>query len=236
MKKRELTKNEKRIANKLNAILSGLDGYVFPDNPIAEVALVNARPGKGAGPLAYQPGNRRAKRKDCYVIFGYGIDKMMKKYQTRLQVLIWGQRKKKGKVKDVERFDKKKPLLEGIALTGLAAHEVRHRLQYHHAVKLIRRTRILLKSDRYLWVLRSIIEHFISNIKEFYKKNLKRYYAQEFDATLVQFIFMSLVNYGINTRSKKKAVEQMVAVLKIGQKQLCKNFLFKGITVFDPKD
>lgn len=233
MKKRELTRNEKKIANKLCAILTGMDRCVFPDKPMINVELVLCRPRKGSGHIAYQPQMKNSKQAECYVIFGYGIDQFVKTLKTQRRIIIWGQRTKKHKIKDYEIIDKTNPLATEEVLSGLAAHEVRHRLQFLHKVQMITRRCIHKKTDPYLWILKKITEYYTKNLV-YYTHNRRKYAALEFDASMVQYLFISLLHYGIKTNSEDQAMQQMIAVIKIKPSQLRKKFLFNDVPIFKP--
>lgn len=231
--KRELTVSETRTANRLCRILTGLDRSVFPDNPVQvkNVEIYSCAPPKGSGNILYTRNGR--KKKEGYVIFGYNIDKFVKTLTTRRHALIWGQRKKNQKIKDMEIINKTNPIKTDEVLAGLAAHEVRHRFQHQKTAELITRRGIHKRPDCYLWVLKEITKYYIKDLI-FFKRNKLHYKALEFDASIVQYLFISLMHYGIKTRSAKRATEYLVSVIKIKPSELRKDFLFPGVPLFMP--
>lgn len=236
MAKRKWTKQDKKMATQFAKILSGLDKLVFPDNPIPKIRFFSDTKPKKIPYISYGFKKCKSRKNDCYTVFGCGFSKKVRLQCNFKQHLIWGQRKKNGRIKDVELFDSKHPLRIKDVLFGMAAHEVRHRLQFHRLIRLIKKNCSRFYKDIYLFYLKQIAAKSTFGLYKYYKGNNAKRREDEFDATMVEYLVISLIHYGHGCADNETALKKLASIIMIKPSQLRKEFFFEGVPVFEMED
>lgn len=130
--KRNFSPQEWEATSLLVKAIGGIDRLVFLEDPI-KIVIIKQRRGKEIWEkVSYIPREESADGTEHYNIFAYGIDKYLEaviKKSQKVVVMVDDQ----GELMELENL----PLLTlQVLVVGIAAHEVRHRLQEYNRIKM----------------------------------------------------------------------------------------------------
>lgn len=181
--KRELREAEKDIAQKVADAIGRLDELVFSGNPIGKIIVVRRKKAKGdSWRIGYVSPENAGSEGEHYRIHGYGLDKHIQEEQKKRVILL--KELKKGRYEDLPS-----PTLEEL-LVGIAAHEVRHRVQRHFLIDL-------LSPDIPQDVTNQYIQGLIRYRKiAFEVEPPKGDYRLEFDAKAIEYMIVEMWHFG----------------------------------------
>lgn len=188
--KRKLTDAEEKMVQRIANVIGKLDGLVFPENSINKITAVRAKPPSGFYRFSYFSPENAEDGIEHYQIYGYGVDKVINEERKKRVILL-----QELKRKEYEYEDLPKLTLEEI-LIGLAAHEVRHRVQYHLPIELLS-LELLDEIDN------SYVRGLIDFIKLLYEEEPpKGDYNLEFDAKSIEYMVIEMWHWGERNASK----------------------------------
>lgn len=161
-----------RIANEIGA----MDGLIFPEDPIPEIAIVRMEPPKNRV-ISYVP--KGEGEDEHYSIYGYGLDKWVER-ELKIRIILlrdWEEGHK--------RYEDHPQRTLAELLVGIAAHEVRHRLQYlDDEIQMFSPEDAERIEDPYGWRL---VEFQISYFANVPPEDMEgRDYRKEFDAEIIE--------------------------------------------------
>lgn len=201
--KRRLTEAEEKIAQKIADAIGWLDKLVFPGDPIKKITVIRGRPkseSQGVD-VGYVSKENTEDGIEHYQIFGYGIDEEIKKELEKRIILLKGKKK-------INYQSLPKITLEEL-LIGIAAHEVRHRVQHHFPIELISYE-----------ILEDIANSYVKGLIEFIKLLFEQEppegdYKQEFDAKSIEYMIIEMWHW------KEKEVSKIASIVKAGTREIC---------------
>jgi len=184
---REVTSKEKEVIQRLTYSLHILDKLVFPANP-ANIFLFMEKPSdrehewmvrRRINPDACYIGYGEdvVKKSECYSMFCFGIDEFLARCMAKRFRLV-----KNGRILE--------KLTQDEAIVGIAAHEVRHRIQCHFP------SLELLSPALPHNLLSEYVRRAIGIYKPFFEKLPKEFRTQEFDSLAIQHLAMELFHWG----------------------------------------
>ena len=178
---KELELIEETIAMLIADRIAGLDKEVFLENPIKKIIILRMRPPSEAKRIAYIPEEDVVSNEpEHYVIYDYGLKKIIEQERQKRVILL----SKSGKSEDFTKMT-----LEEVFI-GIAAHEVRHRVQHLLSIEWFSPERAKTIDAPYF---RSLIEFrkFI-----FASHSLEGNYQREFDAKVIENLVVEKWHYG----------------------------------------
>lgn len=150
---------------------------------------------------------KTGERKDGYQIYARGISDLIEKRGALMCFT------KKGKVVRITRFKEKRRHSLEETLIGIAAHEVRHRLQYHRLIRQLGKKDINICKDKRLVRVIKFTDLVFKEERKIYREKRrpewsikKRTKASELDARIVEEIVKNRIHYGCTTKKLCKAI------------------------------
>ena len=196
--KRKFTKAEEKTAQKIADALGWLDKLVFPGNPVKKITLIQGRPKNRRVYVSYVPPENTEDGVEHYQIYGYGLDKYMKKDMEAIRViLLYDDGAEKISWENLPKIS------EHELLIGYAAHEVRHRVQEHFKIELFSPNP------------KDIDSCYIRRVKKFLKILFEEAppegdYKFEFDAETIEYIVREMWHRG------ERDISKIVSIVKAG--------------------
>ena len=184
-KKLELV--EETIAMLIADRIAGLDKEVFSENPIKKIIILKMRPPSEAKRIAYIPEEDAVSNEpEHYVIYDYGLKKIIEQ-ECRKRVISLSE---SGRSEDFTKIT-----LEEVFI-GIAAHEVRHRVQHLLSIEWFSPEHAKTIDDPYF---RRLIEfrRFI-----FASHPPEGNYQREFDAKVIENLVVEKWHYGERKHSR----------------------------------
>ena len=213
---------EKRLepaSFKLLASIAQLDKLSFPDCPIEEIVIIKKRKDEDCAKsfLAGYSGknsNFRGKGEEFYAVYAC------------LDEVIWDLLRKSKHIyfNDLlsnRSWDDLQPMSEEELLIGLAAHEVRHRVQQHSKIALFsseNKNKQKTKNPD----LRAIIA-FVAMKIEKTKFRIKKEFLEEFDARVIEYLAAKKWHEGATFQDLAKIVKENAEKI---QEETSSYFLF----------
>lgn len=200
--RKKLTKSEKDMAQKIADAIGWLDKLVFPGNPVKKITVITRRPKNPRVYVYYIPSENTEDGVDHYQIYGYGLDKYIKKEMEAIRViLIYDDGAERISWENLPKIS------EHELLIGYAAHEVRHRIQEHFKIELFSPNP------------KNIDSCYIRRVKKFLKRLFEETtpegdYEFEFDAKAIEYIVREIWHWGERDLSK------IASVIKAGANEL----------------
>jgi hypothetical protein len=167
--------------------IAGLDKEVFSENPIKRIIILRMRPPSEAKRIAYIPEEGAVSNEpEHYVIHNYGLKKIIDQECRKRVILLSESERSKDFIKMT---------LEEVFI-GIAAHEVRHRVQHLLPIEWISPEHARTIDDPYF---RRLIEFrriiFTSHPPE-------GNYQREFDAKVIENLVVEKWHYGERNHSR----------------------------------
>ena len=194
----EYNSDDEDIAQTIANVIGGLDRFVFPETPIGKISVITGRPESEGQRIGYTSPKQAESGVEYYVIFLYGLDKAIDKINKIVQ----------GGIIATERRKHLWELTPSEHLIGLAAHEVRHRVQYHLPIALFS-PEILGDIDNPH--IRELIK-FVSLLWE--KHPSEGDYHLEFDAICAELLAIETWHRG------EKDFSKIASIVKSGAKEI----------------
>lgn len=187
-----------------------LDREVFPENP-APLELIADR-GVKNNLAMYIPYVPRTKQ-ECYVIFVKILSENLRLLKREIKLITYN---RAGKIPE---FSRAPSYTWEELLLSLAAHEVRHRIQYNLSIRQFSPQDAPLVDDRLLKHIIMLNEAEFRQRKKIYrsKENRSEGYireklsAEEFDASVVGM----LVAHKVHRKDFSEAFEEIVSIIKM---------------------
>lgn len=198
---KELELIEETIAMLIADRIAGLDKEVFLENPIKKIIILIMRPPSEAKRIAYiSEEDAVSNEPEHYVIYDYGLKKIIEQERQKRVILL----SKSGKSEDFTKMT-----LEEVFI-GIAAHEVRHRVQHLLPIEWFSPEHAKTIDAPYF---RSLIEFrkFI-----FASHSLEGNYQREFDAKVIENLVVEKWHYG------ERMYSRIAELIRLEPKHLAK--------------
>ncbi len=191
-----------RIALRLAGIISKLDKLVFGENKIEKkIVIIRKKPEENETFVWYMPKEKNPERKDYYKILGYADKIVAEGLKNSRHISVAEQKSGKS-------YGELQSLTEDELLIGIAAHEIRHGLQYYDLVDLFSPEDAEYIKDPELRLL-------INFVNKSFELNppITAPREKEFDARIIEHLASKKWH-------EKESFEEIAKIIKINPKKL----------------
>jgi len=150
---------------------------------------------------------RTKKEKDGYIVYTNGLSDLLEK-KGALVVFT-----KKGKIIKLAGLKKERRHSLEESLIGIAAHEVRHRLQHYRLIKQLRKKDIPIAKNKRLARVMKFVDLLLKGNRKIWRKEGKPEWfiekqtkTREFDAKIIGEIVKNRIHYGCTLKQIYKVI------------------------------